>query len=408
MNILMITQMYSQPDDIGANKPTKTVNYFAKEWYKSGHKVVVIHCSSKFPVVYYLLPSCIKDKYSGRISTMTPPIASRRRIHHNENGVDVHRIPMFKVFPGHAYPRFMIKMQTNAITKTLRDASFIPEIVMGHFANPSAELVKNLSKYYKSMSSIVFHHDCTQKSIIKYRLSNSLKEINAIGARSSVEAQSIKSCLKLKYTPFVCCSGVPNDVIEDAEKRCSKMDFSSGIKHIFVGSLTKNKNVDVTIDAFIETKQALDEMLIIGGGPEEARIKKIVIEKDKNTSITLAGRIARNEVFQRMKESHILTLVSRREVYGMVYIEAMLQGCLVIASKGEGFDGIIVDGVNGFLCNAGDKEMLKQIYWRIQAMSIDERNRIGQAAIDTAIHYSEKEVAERYLNDVITHQKKDV
>ena len=37
MNILIITQLYPQLDDVGDNKPTKTVEYFAKEWVKKGH-----------------------------------------------------------------------------------------------------------------------------------------------------------------------------------------------------------------------------------------------------------------------------------------------------------------------------------------------------------------------------------
>ena len=38
-------------------------------------------------------------------------------------------------------------------------------------------------------------------------------------------------------------------------------------------------------------------------------------------------------------------------------------------------------------------------------VSEEERNRIGQAAIDTALHYSEREVAERYLNDILENQR---
>ena len=38
-------------------------------------------------------------------------------------------------------------------------------------------------------------------------------------------------------------------------------------------------------------------------------------------------------------------------------------------------------------------------------MTTSERNKIGQAAIDTAIHYSEKEVAERYLSDILENQR---
>ena len=61
MNILAITQIYPQPDDVGDDRPTSTVEYFGREWTKQGHKVMVIHCPSKFPIVFYLLPSSVKD-----------------------------------------------------------------------------------------------------------------------------------------------------------------------------------------------------------------------------------------------------------------------------------------------------------------------------------------------------------
>ncbi|MBQ6393445.1 MAG: hypothetical protein IJH60_08020, partial [Eubacterium sp.] len=68
-------------------------------------------------------------------------------------------------------------------------------------------------------------------------------------------------------------------------------------------------------------------------------------------------------------------------------------------------DGIIQDGVNGFICEPGDQKNLEETYKRIAAMTTEERNRIGQAAINTAIHYSEREVAERYLNDILNNQR---
>ena len=45
--------------------------------------------------------------------------------------------------------------------------------------------------------------------------------------------------------------------------------------------------------------------------------------------------------------------------------------------------------------------MLQAIYANIETLTTEERNAIGQRAIDTAVHYSEREVAERYLNDVL-------
>lgn len=402
MNILIITQMYSQPDDVGDNKPTKTVNYFAKEWVSMGHSVKVMHCPSKFPYVYYLVPAAIKDKYSGRISTMTPPIESRRNLHRDENGIDVYRFPMLKFYPGQAFSKEAMHRHADKIGKVLDEQAFIPDLVVGHFANPSAELVSIIAKKYNAKSSIVFHHDCDAKEVIKYRLKENCSGIGAIGARSVSEAREVQTNLALKELPFICCSGAPNDAVKVAEKTCDKHVYENGIKFIYVGSLIKRKHLDVVIKAFSRVADYNDKLLVVGGGPEEEYLKALVKELRLENVITFTGRVPREQVLKYMKEYHVFTLISDDETYGMVYIEAMLQGCLTIASRKGGFDGIIEDGENGFICDPGNEDELISIYRRIKGLTVQERNEIGQRAIDLAIHYSEREVAERYLQDVLS------
>ena len=121
--------------------------------------------------------------------------------------------------------------------------------------------------------------------------------------------------------------------------------------------------------------------------------------------VTFTGRVPREQVLKYMKEYQVFTLISDDETYGMVYIEAMLQGCLTIASRKGGFDGIIIDGENGFICEPGNEAELIEIYKRIKKMPAQERNTLGQRAIDLAIHFSEREVAERYLNDILERQQ---
>lgn len=401
MNILIITQMYSQPDDEGDNKPTKTVNYFAKEWVAGGHNVVVMHCPSKFPLVLYMMPKWLKEKFAGKISTMVPPIESRKEIEREENGVRIYRFPMLKIFPGQAYSKMRMKKQTKKIEKVLAKIGYRPDVVIGHFANPSLEIVANISEDYNVKSSIVFHQDCTEKNIVRYRIKENVDRIGVVGARSIVEAKQVEKSLNLKQIPFVCCSGAPNDAVQSAEKYCLKHDFSKGVKYIYVGSMIKRKHLDAVIEGFLEVAGKDDTFNIVGGGPEADNYKKIVSDRNAEDKVAFMGRISRADVLQNMKEAHIFTLISDGEAYGMVYIEAMLQGCLVIASKGGGFDGIIQDGVNGFICEPGNKDMLVSIYRHILNMTTEERNLIGQRAIDTAKNYSEKEVAERYLHDVL-------
>lgn len=405
MNILVITQMYSQPDDVGDNKPTKTVNYFVKEWVAMGHSVVVMHCPSKFPLLLYKLPKTVKEKFAGRISTMVPPIESRKEIVREENGAKVYRLPMLKMKPGQAYSVAAMTRQANKIEKILDGHKFKPDLVLGHFANPSTELVADLAEYYKAKSSIVFHHDCTESGIAKYRIKENVARIGAIGARSIIEANQIKERLNLDSLPFICCSGAPNDAVKAAKKVCDKQDFSDGIRHIYVGSLIKRKHLDVVVRAFLNTAGEKDTLIVVGGGPEEESLKALVRDLNAGDKVFFTGRVPREEVLKRMGDAQVFTLISHGETYGMVYIEAMLQGCLTIASKGEGFDGIIQDGVNGFICEPGNQQELEKVYKRIAEMTTEERNRIGQAAIDTAIHYSEREVAERYLNDILNNQR---
>lgn len=407
MNILVITQMYSQPDDVGDNKPTKTVNYFVKEWVKAGNKVFVIHCSSKFPLPMYFIPETIKNKISGSTSKIIPPIASRKAITWNDNGANVFRFPMLKLFPGKAYSKQAMLKQTRRITKCLSEHEFVPDVVIGHFANPSLELVANLAEKYKAKSSIVFHQDCNQNTIEKYRINEQKDKIGAIGVRSMIEAKQVKSLLSLKNDPFICCSGVPNNVVSAAGVECKKHVFLNTIEYIYVGSLIKRKHVDSVIKAFYRkysTERDRARLTIIGGGAEENSLKQLVKELNAEEMIQFTGRVSRDDVMSWMKKGNIFTLISESEVYGMVYIEAMLQGCIVIASKGEGFDGFIVDGENGFLCEAGNDKRLESIYDYICSLPEEERNRIGQNAIDYAKNFSEEDVARRYLEDVLERQ----
>lgn len=404
MNILAITQIYPQPDDVGDDRPTSTVEYFAKQWVKQGHNVTVIHCPSKFPLLFYLMPKGIKDSFSNRSNTTAPPIDSRKDLHRTEFGITIHRLPMLKLFPGRAFSISQMERQTRKICEVLDRENFKPDIVMGHFANPSLELVARVARAYNAKTSIVFHHDCSKGNIEKYRITDNIKSIKAIGARSKIEAENIQELLGLEEKPFICFSGAPNDAVEACEKKCTKHNYEGGLKHLYVGSMLKRKHVDAVIKAFSACNNSNATLRIIGGGQEEQRLKSLVSELDIKDVVSFVGKIPRSHVMDEMRNAHVFTMISQGETFGMVYIEAMLQGCITIASYGEGFDGIIKDGENGFLCEAGNYDDLAEIYKKIEAMSEEERNRIGQNAIDTALKFSEAAVAERYLEDALSRQ----
>jgi glycosyltransferase involved in cell wall biosynthesis len=80
----------------------------------------------------------------------------------------------------------------------------------------------------------------------------------------------------------------------------------------------------------------------------------------------------------------------------------MARGCITIASRNEGFDGVIVDGENGFLCEAGNAQELASIIKRINMMSPIERQAISDRAIETAKLLTDENAAKMYIDNVIT------
>ena len=66
----------------------------------------------------------------------------------------------------------------------------------------------------------------------------------------------------------------------------------------------------------------------------------------------------------------------------------------------QGFDGIIEDGENGFLCEAGNADELVKVIARIKKMPSSELQRISSNAILTATRLTDRQVAQDYLQNV--------
>ena len=64
--------------------------------------------------------------------------------------------------------------------------------------------------------------------------------------------------------------------------------------------------------------------------------------------------------------------------------------------KGEGIDGVIKDGENGFLCKAGDVKALTSVLENILSLDKATKTRIISNAIDTAQILTQENVSREY------------
>lgn len=395
MNILALTSVYPHIDEMNS---TPTVEYFCEEWRKQGHNIIVVHNSSRFIKALYYIPQFICNYAETKLHHPMPVKSTIEPLYRESNGIQIYRVPLLKLIPYGKFTRKAINKQIEIIDEILEENDFIPDIIIGHWINPQIELLPILSQKYNAQTSIVFHNDCTQKNIKRFDLRNSINNIDAVGCRNKTYAKYVKTELGLKKLPFICYSGVPDNVVENNS-------YGNHIKdrYIYIGRLIGYKNVDTIIKALsIAYKTADFHLDIIGDGYDKKKLIELVQELNVSENVTFYGRLDRNAVFEHLSNDDVFIMVSDNETFGMVYVEAMLMGCITVGSINGGIDGVIVDGKNGFLCKQGDEVNLVNIINGIRNMSDEEKKLIRNSAIQTANMYSDAKVAERYLNDIMT------
>jgi L-malate glycosyltransferase len=397
-----MTSVYPSPNDDKNVSITPVVHYFAKQWVLMGHEVIVIYNANRYPDFLKFIPRKIKNTLMSKFSFVPLVNDNEGDIHYLLDNVKVYRYPMLKIIPRGLFFKNQIKNQNNKIIETLDKSRFKPDLIINHWDNPQIQLSSLIKNHYKAKNVLVFHGLGNLKSKLKGKvLKESLKNVNIVGFRS-LEMQNEFHRLFGKFKrEFICYSGIPDDYVIN-NKHTSKKSFNRKVyKYLYVGSLIKRKNPDTIIKALAKLKnQENFEFNIVGEGPMKKELEELSKQLGVAENIHFLGRVSREEVIQLMQESECFTMVSNNEVFGLVYLEAMLQGCIVICSRNEGFDGIIKDGDNGFVCDAGNVEELVSIYSKIDLMDNDIKSSLSDRAKKTAEYYTDSQVAKDYLNNI--------
>lgn len=394
MNILILTSIYPAADLPATYTPV--VHYFVREWQREGHKVRVIHNLTVYPKPYYRIASCLAATLTSAAGSTIPTRWPGRQKTYSYEGVEVERIPVRKYVPHGRFSDKSLKAQAARIIASNREKGFVPDLVAGHWTNPQLMLLGLLKEEYGCPATLVMHDGgASITKLFPNQARMLLDKIDVWGFRSDAIRKNFISLYGKPKQSFLCCSGIDEKLLCEPPVRAFTMPLRS---FLFVGMLISRKHPAAILRGLEKVYPDGDFTLdYIGEGAEAKRLKRYCQAGKLDRAVKLHGRMPRESVQEYMRTSDCFVMISESEAYGLVYLEAMSAGCITIASLGEGFDGIIRHGENGFLCPAGDSMALAELIRHINALPAAEKQRISRNAAETARHLTDRNAARDYL-----------
>jgi len=149
---------------------------------------------------------------------------------------------------------------------------------------------------------------------------------------------------------------VPEAQIEQYRRLLTGTSF----KIISVGNLKAEKGFEFLLESVgeLKKKHIPIQVVIVGKGEEKENLTALVNSLGLTDSIIFTGDISNALVRNLYPLFDAFVLPSYSETFGVVYIEAMYAGLPAVGVKGQGIDGVIRDGINGFLVNPRDSDDL--------------------------------------------------
>ena len=138
---------------------------------------------------------------------------------------------------------------------------------------------------------------------------------------------------------------IPNGISEDwFNTKPNLIKNNKSITVLYVGDLSKNKNIRHTVSAVENLNNSLQDIpvkLIIVG---EKGSQKDIKFYEKHPLVEYKGRIDNlNDLKDLYASANVFCMPSIHETFGLVYIESLSQGTPVIYTKGQAIDGLIDD-----------------------------------------------------------------
>jgi glycosyltransferase involved in cell wall biosynthesis len=159
-------------------------------------------------------------------------------------------------------------------------------------------------------------------------------------------------------------------------------------RFLFLGRLAQVKALDVLLDAFADAlRQAGPAQLrLVGTGRREPALR------EQARALGIADRVHfeghRGDLEQVLRDADVAVLPSHQEGLSNTLLECMSAGLPMVVSRVSGSEDLVRHGVNGWMCEPGDRAGLARCLGEAIAATPAARQAMGRRARDTVEAYA--------------------
>lgn len=303
----------------------------------------ILQITSSYPPSVGGVQNCVKEiserlfNNGNQVEVFTSDIGSKLHKNITTGKVMVHYMKGFRVANTNIIPFLFIKLLLRKFSKDT--------ILHVHIAQAFVPEVTYLISLIRRVPYIAHYHTNVEASgklgfllgyYKKYILKRVLSKANRVICLNNYQKEFIILKFGISSDKIII---IPNGVSEEFFEKKELQKDKDVTRVLYVGRLSKEKNVDNLVNAILKTKNNI-RFDIVGEGDQREVIENIIrMYGAKN--IFLHGSIEHNKIRNFYKSANILLISSDYEGLPLSVLEAMAMGVSIIGAKVRGISELV-------------------------------------------------------------------